>query len=354
VSTEKDNRLVDYLYDELSEEESEAFERALESDEALSSELASMEQTLDALRTVEAEDPSPHLDSLILAHARQEAGEKKSWWRKVFASPVAGLVTAASVAMLAALVAVPTMMRSSDEYAPTTLEQSVQRIPTPIEAPVASAPVPQPDPAPAIVPADEPEREAKQEVKKLRRAAAPKKKAPAAPPAPPKTEPALDSKKDSSARAAGPPAPARAMEPAQPMAKAEASEAEELRSRDEDDRLSMGRVVDAREEKGRAMLRAASEEFKRGNPEGGRRILLRALSEAGDAPVHAEIAFRLAQHDYDRGEYADAIVHARIAAAVPSFDKRAAAVELMARAQRKLEERRSNMLEAPAESDSAR
>lgn len=118
MSQSEDNRLVDYLYDEMSEEEAQAFEQALSEDAALSEELASMEEALGVLRSVEDEEPSAHLDSLILATARQtaEAAEDASWWaklRKSFSKPLVGVVAAASMAAVAGIALFPQM--SADE-----------------------------------------------------------------------------------------------------------------------------------------------------------------------------------------------------------------------------------------------
>ena len=434
MSTDKDSRLVDYLYDELSEEETEAFERTRESDAALSSELAGLEETLETLRTVEAEEPSLHLDSLILANARQAADELaeeekkkglRGWLRKMVASPLAGLVTAASVAVVAALVTVPAMMMSSSEVAPTSVEQAaaeLERIPTPVEEP--ADPLVRPSDQPVATPEPAPDSETRENRLAAERAQAPKKKRRAEPTKParkpaqdpeakadPKPVPKvaaaprggedrarttlrygddlderLEAKKDSGGvgsgpapatlRPAAPPAPSAVEAPpaesravvregravskkSESMVKEEEAEApaatgEALR----DDFSAREADLAAREEKGRAMLRAASEEFKRGNPDGGRRILVRALSEAKDAPIHAEIAFRLAQHDFDRTAYAEAIVYARIAASAPKFDKRKAALDLLVLAEKKLAEERSRPMDdlAPAtnEADEAR
>jgi hypothetical protein len=197
VTTEKDNKLVDYLYGELSEEEAEAFERSLESDEALSSEVDGLSETLQTLRTVEAEDPSPHLDALILAHARQvadEEKEKRGWFRKLLASPLAGLVAAGSVAMIAALVAVPSMMLETSEEAPRAVEQI---------------------PSPAVVK----ESEAIEDEEELKPTDAPALDPPAAEPAPDRAAP----KKKKRAIASRRPAPKPAKEEA-PMTALERDE----------------------------------------------------------------------------------------------------------------------------------
>jgi anti-sigma factor RsiW len=73
VSGREDTRLVDHLYGELSEKEAREYRRALDEDPALAEEASSFEETLGLLRQHEDEEPSPHLDSLILARAREEA-----------------------------------------------------------------------------------------------------------------------------------------------------------------------------------------------------------------------------------------------------------------------------------------
>ena len=428
MTTEKDSRLVDYLYGELSDDEAEAFEQTLESDAALSLEVTGFEETLATLRTVEAEEPSSHLDSLILASARRSAEEeaKKSWFRKIFASPLAGLVAAGSVAMIAALVSVPAMMSKTSEEAAPSLEQAqVERIPTPDPAPVTTVDsAPEEEQRDPETPQGAVENESKKKKAKkaqparsrVSRDEPPKPKAvTAAKPAPvapakreleklndqARTTFADKADADTSAgdgveldrlatgRAAGPkagadapvetppapPATASVEQPVQPVrppadpADDDDDETVERSSRKESTRTktpaldfqaeqglaAKDRRADdeakQREEQGRSMLLAASAEFKRGNPVGGRAILVRALAIAQQAPVHAEIAFRLAQHDFDRGAYAEAMRYARIASAAPKFDKRNAALEILVEAEKRLAEQRSKAVdleEAPA------
>lgn len=129
MSGREDTRLVDHLYGELSEKESREYRRALEQDPALASEaeaLENLEETLGLMRKLEDEDPSPHLDSLILAHARQEA-DKLAENEKGFVAFVrralrSRLTAAALVGSLAAVAAVVTVSKTAmlrlDESAP--------------------------------------------------------------------------------------------------------------------------------------------------------------------------------------------------------------------------------------------
>lgn len=148
MSAERDHRLVDYLYDELSPEEAAAYRRALDADPDEARELESLDAMLGELRTIEEETPPAHLDALVLAHARQAADEAakadekrglRGLVRRILGSPFAGIALAGGVAALAAIVLVPTVSR---QYAPEP-----QSIPMP--ASVA------PDPAPeGLAPAD--------------------------------------------------------------------------------------------------------------------------------------------------------------------------------------------------------
>lgn len=113
MSADKDNRLVDDLYDELSDEEARAYRRALDADPSEAAELESFRAMLGELRTIEDEEPPAHLDALVLAHARKAAEEAEAaaqkrglrgFIRRVLGSPLAGLAVAGGVAALVALV----------------------------------------------------------------------------------------------------------------------------------------------------------------------------------------------------------------------------------------------------------
>lgn len=415
MTTDKDSRLVDYLYDEMTDEEADAFERALESDPSLSSDLDGLEETLHVLRSVEEEEPPAHLDALILASAREaakaleeeaEQSGLRGWIRKMFGSPIAGLIGAASVALVAAIVMVPGML--AEKSAPADME--MEGIPAPAvvakqearetmlaEESQAPRPAqdlvppaePEPTPAPKLEPKGKREEKAvrfnrpKRRTRTARRAPVKRLKKKTAPkPAPMKQQRPATGLDDAQAGGdspygdpprgaakklgpAQPPAPPKPAAP-RPVATGEVAEAEdapamtasdqglraertETRSdRDEaDDQKDREQAAKermaAKEEQGRAMLAAARQEFARKNPTSGRRILVRALAVSRGAPVHAEIAFRLAQHDYDRGAYREAVRYGRIAASAPRFDKRSAALDLVVAAEEKLREQQVPM-----------
>lgn len=104
-----DSHLVDYLFDEMSEEDARAFEQAMSEDAALSAEVDALSETLGVMRELEDAEPPPHLDALILATARQTAEavqaerEEASWLgrlRKMLLTPAFGLAAAASLAVV--------------------------------------------------------------------------------------------------------------------------------------------------------------------------------------------------------------------------------------------------------------
>ena len=72
MSELEDNRLVDYLYGEMDPSERQAFQEDMETDQALAKTVEDMQSMLGSLRTLDTEEaPSDHLDSLILAQAKQ-------------------------------------------------------------------------------------------------------------------------------------------------------------------------------------------------------------------------------------------------------------------------------------------
>ncbi len=138
MANPEDNRLVDYLYGELSPAETRAFEHELQTNPALAAELASL-RSLRSLVSTLAEDPPAHLDSLILAHARQATPDPTAWskLRKWLVSPAAGLMATAAAGALI-FVAVGPTMRSSE---PAREDHVFTPAPVPAaQAPVATAP----------------------------------------------------------------------------------------------------------------------------------------------------------------------------------------------------------------------
>lgn len=128
MTEREDHRLVEYLYDELPEQEAAAFEREIQQDPELADDAGELRGVLDSLRSLEDEEPSPHLDALILAHARQAAEQQAevSWWRKLLRGPYAAALVAGTAAVALAVIAVPEL------HAPRYEEVA--------QAPVASAP----------------------------------------------------------------------------------------------------------------------------------------------------------------------------------------------------------------------
>lgn len=118
MTEREDQQLVDFLYDELSEQEAEAFEERAARDPARAGEVRELTAALETLRSIDLEEEPPsRLDGLILAHARQaaeKAAEAPSWWRKLVTGPWVGLATAGVAALFVAVIAVPQVMRSPD------------------------------------------------------------------------------------------------------------------------------------------------------------------------------------------------------------------------------------------------
>jgi hypothetical protein len=150
VSGREDTRIVDSLYGELSEKEAREYRRARDEDPALAAEEASFEDTLGLMRQLEDEEPPGHLDSLILARAREEAETLSAknegllaWLRKMIRRPVFGLALAGSVAAVIAVVTVPNAMQSPELTVP-----AAESIPLPMAKTRANDEMLTQDPAP--------------------------------------------------------------------------------------------------------------------------------------------------------------------------------------------------------------
>lgn len=135
-----DQQLVDYLFDELSEEEATGFEHLLEEDTALDAEVSSLEDTLGVMRELEAEDPPEWLSSKVMAEARQvaEQSEKPSLFdrlRKFMWGPAGGLVGAGAVAVVLAVFITPQMVM--ENAAPTADQLAYEMGARELEAPAA-------------------------------------------------------------------------------------------------------------------------------------------------------------------------------------------------------------------------
>lgn len=113
-----DDRLVAYVYGELSEDEARRVEDALAANPNLRAKVDALRSTQRLFAALEEPEPPPRARSRVLAHARAAAEQLRtpaepgwfSWLRKRVLSPGAGRVTAAVVAGLAALVAVPAVL----------------------------------------------------------------------------------------------------------------------------------------------------------------------------------------------------------------------------------------------------
>lgn len=137
-----DQRLVDYLFDELSEEDVDAYEQGLDADADLSEEVSGLADTLATMRGLEAEEPPAYLSAKVLAEARQvadEAAAKRPWMRirKALWGPAGGLIGATAALCALVVVTVPSvMLRGSADEAPM-VARSASQVPeaAPAEAP---------------------------------------------------------------------------------------------------------------------------------------------------------------------------------------------------------------------------
>lgn len=153
-----DQQLVDYLFDELSDEEAIDFEHSLEEDTDLAGEVSSFGETLDVMRELEAEDPPEWLSSKVMAEARQVAeaaseGGFLARLRKLMWGPAGGLVGAAVAAMGVALALAPQLMleqapQSPDQVAFEMAGREMESAPTSVEMPVMDGAADKPGPVP--------------------------------------------------------------------------------------------------------------------------------------------------------------------------------------------------------------
>ena len=147
MSEREDMRVIDYLYGELPDEDAQAFERAMQDDAELAGEVDEFADVLGAMRTLEDEEPSPHLDALILATAREavEHETPSPWFQRIFGRPWLNIALGGACAALLAVVVGPTLTMQSAE--PDLAPHAA----TALSKPAPSEPAP-----PAAVPALEP------------------------------------------------------------------------------------------------------------------------------------------------------------------------------------------------------
>ena len=110
MSELEDNRLVDYLYGEMDPSERRAFQEEMQADQGLADTVGDMQSMLGSLRTLDTEEhPSDHLDSLILAQARQATEPELSWIQKLLRRPSWSLAFSGAVALAIAVVVLPNL-----------------------------------------------------------------------------------------------------------------------------------------------------------------------------------------------------------------------------------------------------
>ncbi|MEM7678746.1 MAG: hypothetical protein AAF449_22420, partial [Myxococcota bacterium] len=77
-----DHRLVELLFDEVPPDEAGALRDALRQDDEEASDLASLQATLEFVRSVPPEDAPDFLDAKVMAVAREVADQQVGGWRK--------------------------------------------------------------------------------------------------------------------------------------------------------------------------------------------------------------------------------------------------------------------------------
>ncbi len=394
---QEDHSLVDYLYDELSEEDAKAFERDADAEE-----LSSLRETL-ALFSEELpeEEPRAQLDALILATARQTAEEIQEesenkgilgWFKRLTRSPLLGLIAAGSVAAFVAISVVPQMdrMQSPAMQSPapgvaqaekSAPETSALRLSVPKKKSGARKtewvrdPDTKEEREAAVERTAEPEMKSRNfgEVAKKRarkRTAKDKGRAGALsfgmgegaasgghanseelakaraemdamkPPPVAKPKAPMPSAAEP-APIRGPAPPAESPQPRRPrparrvagMSQRKPEEAQDVRTQ---------------QAKGLELLRAVEQELAKGGVRNARRMLTQALSKTKGAPVYGDILFRLARLEYDQKNCEGAYRYARRAAGLPTFKARSQAVNLMAACQEIMDAERGPVAPAKA------
>ncbi len=132
MTRQDEDKLVDYLYDELSEDEAQNYLQALSVDSDEIAELEADQAFLDTYREhVLDEEPSAHLDALILAEARQsvEQNQEASFFdrlRTLLLRPATGLVAATAFAGVILVGVGPMMLRGNQPSPALMAEAEVQ------------------------------------------------------------------------------------------------------------------------------------------------------------------------------------------------------------------------------------
>jgi len=388
VTQRDDQQLVDYLFDELSEEEAGGFERLLEDDAELSSEVSSLGDTLDAMRALEPEDPPDWLSAKVLAEARQtaeaaaEEAEKKSLWgrlRKLMWGPAGGLIGAGVAAVALAVVVTPQMLAeqapaSADAIAYDMAERELARpegaaAPAQAGAEEARAQLEAELAARAAAKAEAaPETEPAPDLERSLHPAARRSPPPAAKPAPSKKrsrrarqaaveDPSLDDTigevkggaggrassgagmpADAPVTAKAPPAPRAAPAPPPPEVDEDApgfgdvALAPKTEEKAKDTGVDPDRLADE-------FLRAARGEVARQDLAAARRVLIRAASRLANYPARGRIFVARAELELRVQDYAAATRYAQAALEVPGFDGKDDARALLRRIARERQPR---------------
>lgn len=114
MNEREEDRILSLLYEETSELGSDQ-DLSDEADEAL----GAYRDVLARVRSLPDEEPSPHLDALILAQARAVAEKAelahRPWWRRLLSGPGLGLALATSATVFVAVLVVPQMRESQPE-----------------------------------------------------------------------------------------------------------------------------------------------------------------------------------------------------------------------------------------------
>ncbi|MCB9646816.1 MAG: hypothetical protein H6730_09520 [Deltaproteobacteria bacterium] len=368
MTRHEDELLVDYLFDELSGEEAEAFEHGLEADAALQGEVSSLAETLGAMRALEPEEPPAWLSSKVMAEARQvaEATQSKSLWarlRRIMWGPVGGLVGAGALAVMFVVAGQATLQRASAPVAEAPMPFEMGAPPAAAQAApaeeLAKAGAELEPPPPPLEDADAPADEGGARLAARSEAPARRSREVASPaprPAPPR-RPGVKAEAKKTARAdkaaleritealpaeptptqaqlddlAEAPAPATSPTPGAPRAPAaEPSPVGGTASRGAAGASAPVSGPEADEQLAQTLVQAAWSEKSRGEVAAARRVLSQGETRLAGKPAVGWIYLARARLERDEGRADDALTYARRAVALRGFRGHSEAVSLVA------------------------
>ena len=345
-----DHRLVELLYDEVSQADAESLGRALREDREAAAQLDSLEATLGVIRSVPLEDPPAFLDAKILAEARQVAATAdRGWWRRMVLTPAFGLAVAGATASVAAILVLPVLQMAPADREPMPVPAAAEDAPAPVEADEASEDLvlqsaKDKDGVVGGLVNERRRAQAKPRRRPPPRPAASVAKAPeAAPAAPPPAPAPKPTSKAGRASSSGPPAPPREgtrtrgaslrkeASAAPPRSeKASPPRVDDLLDRESNKPKRRSRDLS---EMARTFIEAARQKERAGEIPEARRILERARLRVRSDPSEGTVLLQHAQLELRQGQPARAADLARAALRVSGFKERSAARRVISAAE---------------------